>query len=64
MTSGEKGETMTIACAVSATGIFVLPLLVLSENARQNYCCEEALQGQLAAVALMAGLTLLCLKDG
>jgi len=32
MTSGEKGETMTIVCAVSATGIFVPPMLVFKRK--------------------------------
>jgi len=37
ITSAEKGETTTVVCAVSASDIYVPPMLVLRGKEGQNY---------------------------
>ena len=47
MTSGEWGSTVTIICAVSAAGSYILPMLLFPRK-RTDWCCWWTAVGRTA----------------
>jgi len=52
ITSGEKGETMTIVCAMSATGIFVPPMLIFKRKRMTELLLRGSPAGSIGACSV------------
>jgi len=49
ITSGEKGETTTVVCAVSASGIYVPPMLVFKRKRMSELLMKDSPPGSIGA---------------
>ena len=48
LTSAEKGKTVTLVCAISATGVFVPPMIIFHRVNVQKSCLDNAPPGSIA----------------